>query len=68
LCLIDLLLGKDLETNNETTATGESTNGRFKPNGSVNAPTVIEEILKMVFSVGSSPRLHNEDLRPAEGN
>jgi hypothetical protein len=26
----------------------------------------IEELLEAVFSVGSAPRLHNEDPRPAE--
>jgi hypothetical protein len=28
--------------------------------------TTIEKLLKAVFSVGSSPRLYNENLRPAE--
>jgi hypothetical protein len=37
----------------------------FLGNGSVNTPTTIEELLKVVYSVGSSPRLYNEDPRPA---
>jgi hypothetical protein len=32
----------------------------------VNTPTTIEELLKAVFSVGSVPKLYNEDSRPAE--
>jgi hypothetical protein len=28
--------------------------------------TTIEELLKAMFSVGSAPRLYNEDPRPAE--
>jgi hypothetical protein len=36
----------------------------FLGNGSINTHTKIAELLKTVFSLGSSPRLHNEDLRP----
>jgi hypothetical protein len=35
-------------------------------NGSVNTPTTIEDVLKAVFSVGSSPRLYNVNPRPTE--
>jgi hypothetical protein len=37
-------------------------------NGSVIKPALIEELLKAVFSVGSAPRLYNEDPRTAENN
>jgi hypothetical protein len=39
----------------------------FIGNASVNTPT-IEELLKAVFSVGSAPRLYNEDPKAAEDN
>jgi hypothetical protein len=35
-------------------------------NGSVNMTITIDELLTVVFHVGSAPRLHNEDPRPAE--
>jgi hypothetical protein len=40
----------------------------FLANGSINTATTIEELLKAVFSVGSSPRLYNKDYRPAVVN
>jgi hypothetical protein len=39
----------------------------FPGNRLVNTPTTIQELLEAVFSVGSAPRLYNEDPRPAEG-
>jgi hypothetical protein len=38
----------------------------FLANGSVNTPTTIEELLKVVFSVEFAPKIRNEDPRPAE--
>jgi hypothetical protein len=69
LWLIDPLLGRDLETNNEygrCCAIGESIKRPFLGISLVNTPTKIEELLKAVFSVGSAARLYNEDPRPAE--
>lgn len=37
----------------------------FLGNGSVNTPTTLNELLKVLFAVGSVPNLHNEDPRPA---
>jgi hypothetical protein len=35
-------------------------------NGSIDKPTTIEKLFKAVFSLGSTPRLYNEDPKPAE--
>jgi hypothetical protein len=35
-------------------------------NGLLNTPKIIEKLLKAMYSVGSAPRLYNEDLRPAD--
>jgi hypothetical protein len=64
---IDPLLGRDLKTNEYShhCAIGESMNGHLGY-GLVNMPATIEELLKAVFSVGSTSRLYTEDPRPAE--
>jgi tRNA U34 5-carboxymethylaminomethyl modifying enzyme MnmG/GidA len=38
----------------------------FIGNGSLNSPTTLEELFKEVFSVGSVPRLYNEEPRSAQ--
>jgi hypothetical protein len=35
--------------------------------GATNRQATIEELLETLFSIGSAPRLYNDDLSPAEG-
>jgi hypothetical protein len=51
---VDALLGKDLKTNNETTAVAMQQRGKH-------ASTTIELLLETVFSMWSMPRSYLED-------
>jgi hypothetical protein len=68
---IDPLLGKDLKTNNKNkcclATDSKHVNDIWAIAGQLPI-TTIAKLLEAVFSVGSTPKLYNEDPRPAELN